>query len=372
MLPTHLRKFSEMYATYGLGAVKNVWLLACLIPLARTVNLYKLKDYVGGVMGNADTQTESHYKRLIRFFQDWGGREDLLHDLMRTNLRFLRKQGFTTLVLDGTSWTIGETKVQYLVLSVLVHSVAVPIYWVQLEKLGASNQEERKDMFEKALTLFDLKGMTLLADREYVGKEWFKFLKDKGIGFVIRLKFADYYQEVDALKGKSYQSMYDKCLSKGKLVRKQIVIAEQAYWMVMIPNTKADNDEAALIFLTTLPPIMKTVQLYVQRWKIECLFRHLKTNGYNLEDLNLKDAGKNQLMMAIVTTAYILAAREGWRRRRQIPPQRYKDGSATLEVSIFRKGLGILVAKCLRFIDFLQYVISILEHEKHPFCKNVQ
>lgn len=159
MLPPRLRKFSELYDSYGLGAVKNIWLLTCLIPLARTVNLNKLKDYVGGVLENEDTQPGSHYKRLIRFFQDWGDCQDLLHDLMRHNLRFLRGLGFKTLVMDGTSWTIGEANVHYLVLSILVGSVAVPIYWVQLEKIGASNREERKAMFEAAFSLFNLQGM---------------------------------------------------------------------------------------------------------------------------------------------------------------------------------------------------------------------
>jgi hypothetical protein len=139
MLPPHLRKFSDLYDSYGLGAVKNVWLLTCLLPLARTVNLYKLKDYVGGVLEKEETQASSHYKRLIRFFQDWGERAELLHDLMRHNLRFLRGLGFKTLVMDGTSWTIGEAKVHYLVLSVLVGPAAVPIYRVQLEKIGASS-----------------------------------------------------------------------------------------------------------------------------------------------------------------------------------------------------------------------------------------
>jgi hypothetical protein len=64
--------------------------------------------------------------------------------------------------MDGTSWTIGEAKVHYLVMSVLVGSVAVPIYWVQLEKIGASSQAERKAMFETAFSLFNLQGMTLL------------------------------------------------------------------------------------------------------------------------------------------------------------------------------------------------------------------
>jgi hypothetical protein len=101
--------------------------------------------------------------------------------------------------------------VHYLVLSVLVGSVAVPIYWVQLEKVGASNQEERKRMFEAAFSLFDLKGMTLLADREYIGKSWFKFLKNNKIHFVIRLRLGDYVEDVNTAKGKGYEQMLNKC-----------------------------------------------------------------------------------------------------------------------------------------------------------------
>ncbi|MBK6929559.1 MAG: transposase [Saprospirales bacterium] len=75
------------------------------------------------------------------------------------------------------------------------------------------------------------------------------------------------------------------------------------YTIVMLPNPKADAEEPTLIFLTTLPNAQKAAHLYAKRWKIECLFRHLKTNGYNLEDLNLKELNKSLLMMAIVTTA---------------------------------------------------------------------
>jgi hypothetical protein len=94
MLPPHLRKFSDLYDNYGLGAVKNIWLLTCMLPLARTVNLYKLNDSAAGVLENGKVDPMSHYKRQIRFFQDWGARKDLLHDLMRHNLRFLRSLGF--------------------------------------------------------------------------------------------------------------------------------------------------------------------------------------------------------------------------------------------------------------------------------------
>ena len=104
-------------------------------------------------------------------------------------------------------------------LSVLVESVAVPIYWVQLEKIGASSQQERKAMFASAIALFDLEGMTPLTDREYIGKDWFKFLKSNNIHFVIRLRIGDYFDETNAAPGKDYERMLFKCGAKIKLVK---------------------------------------------------------------------------------------------------------------------------------------------------------
>lgn len=372
MLPPHLRKFRDFYEKYGLGAVKNFWLLTCLIPLARTVNLNKLKDYVGGVLGTEAVKPPSHYRRLVRFFLDWGGKEPFFEDIVQMNLRLLKKLGCKTLVMDGTSWMIGETAVHYLVLSVLVGTVAVPIYWVQLEKAGSSSQAERKEMFDKANSLFDLSGMTLLADREYIGWEWFKYLKDNKIHFVIRMRMGDYEADVNAAAGNSYYKMYEKCAQKNKIINKQVWIGENAYTIVMMPNPKANATEPVFIFLTTLPDAKKAAQSYVKRWKIECLFRHLKTNGYNLEDLNLRDKGKNLLLFAIVATSYILAIREGWSRRKQIPLNCYADGSQWPEVSIFRHGLAILTSICLDFIRFLIHVRRALSAKNHALFKNVQ
>lgn len=53
MLPPRLPKFTQLHKSCGLGAVKNLWLLVSLIPVARTVNLYKLKDWAPGRKGNA-------------------------------------------------------------------------------------------------------------------------------------------------------------------------------------------------------------------------------------------------------------------------------------------------------------------------------
>ena len=77
-------------------------------------------------------------------------------------------------------------------------------------------------------------------------------------------------------------------------------------------------------------------------------------------------------MMAIVTTAYVLAIREGWKERKRIKTQVYKDGSEWPEVSIFREGLAILTAKCFRFIEFIKYVLKALSPKNHAIFKNVQ
>ena len=372
MLPPHLRKFADFYNSYGLGAVKNLWLLTCLLPVARTVNLYKLKDYVGGLLKNTETDPLSHYRRLTRFFDDWGRDKAFLHDIMRQNLRLLKKFGFKTLVMDGTSWKLGETDVHYLVLSVLVGNVAVPIFWTQLDKAGASSQAERQAMFEEALALFDLGGMTLLGDREYVGKAWFKFLKDNKLHFVIRLRLGDYVEDVDSAKGNGYYRMYQKCAAKDKLYHKLVWLDGIPYKIVMMANPKHDAKEPVFIFLTTLPDAKKAAQSYVKRWKIECLFFHVKTNGFNLEDLNLRDPGKNSLMLAIVATSYILAIREGLKRADAIAKNKYVDGSEWPEESIFRKGLSWLTSKCNHFIQFLTYVLAALSPKNHALFKNVQ
>lgn len=372
MLTLQLRKFSDLYASYGLGAVKNLHLMLQLLLIGRTANLWKLKDYIGLVLGNEQVQGDSHYKRLTRFFDKMSGNEAFLLDIQRRVLRVLCRLRFTHLLLDGTSWKRGGQKYHYMMLSVLAGGVAIPIYWKQLGKIGASNQAERQELLKKALELFDLRGMTLLADREYIGQNWFNYLKSKGINFVIRLRFSDYYQAVDAAPGKTYQQMYDKCRAQGKFVRKHFRLAGQSYFISMRPNPKATPGEEVLIFLTQTRPVRKTIDQYVKRWRIECLFRHLKTNGFRLEDLNLKPPPKSNLMMALLCLAYALSIRMAWKK--QLTPRliQYANQTVFPAQSVFRQGLAILTSKCSSLYRFVVFLISLGLPQNHAIFKNVQ
>jgi hypothetical protein len=227
-------------------------------------------------------------------------------------------------------------------------------------------------MFREAMEHFDLKGMTLLADREYVGAKWFKCLVDNKIEFVIRLRFGDYYQAVNEAPGKTYQQMYDQCLVSGKFCRKRIELGDRFYFISIRSNPKMPPGDEVIIFLTRIRPVKKTVDQYVKRWRIECLFRHLKTNGFGLEAINFKPVGRSNLLMAIVGLSYALTIRVGWAARSKIRIIQYADGTVFPADSVFRKGLSLLTPGCARLELFLSRYLSLDDGRNHPIFKNLE
>lgn len=62
-----------------------------------------------------------------------------------------------------------------------------------------------------------------------------------------------------------------------------------------------------LRLITTIAYAPKAVDLYKLRYRIESLFKHLKSNGFDLEALHLQSSRKIRLMMALVVLAYTLS-----------------------------------------------------------------
>ena len=74
-------------------------------------------------------------------------------------------------------------------LSVEYQGVAIPILWNLLDKKGNTNTLERKDLIEDYVNIFGLESIDYLtADREFIGQEWFRWLKEYNIPFLIRIK----------------------------------------------------------------------------------------------------------------------------------------------------------------------------------------
>ncbi len=88
--------------------------------------------------------------------------------------------------------------------------VAIPIWWEDLEKAGHSSQSERIAYLKAAMACYDLKNMTLIADREYIGYEWFSWLNQQKIRFVIRVKEGIYHEEVNGQRGLTWKQLKAK------------------------------------------------------------------------------------------------------------------------------------------------------------------
>ncbi len=94
-----------------------------------------------------------------------------------------------TLSLDRTNWTARRNQVNLLTLSVCLGDVAVPLFWRDLGHQGNSNTRQRIELVKRFIKLFGSEKIDcLLGDREFVGEKWFKWLQQRKIPFVMRLK----------------------------------------------------------------------------------------------------------------------------------------------------------------------------------------
>jgi hypothetical protein len=90
--------------------------------------------------------------------------------------------------LDRTTWQLGGTPINVLVLSVAYGGVSVPLMWTVLGKKGNSSTEERIALIERFLRRFPLERIECLtADREFRGHRWLAYLIQRGIRFRLRI-----------------------------------------------------------------------------------------------------------------------------------------------------------------------------------------
>lgn len=362
--------------------VKNLLVVAWSIFEAKSTNLNKAKDSVPKILCNgSDVEENSNYTRLIRFFKE-EQTEELLACLLTVCCLFLkpeRQKGLKYLVLDGTKWDFGQHSVHLLTLCILWRGVAIPIWWEDIEKAGLSSQEERKTMIINALRRYRLRGMVLLADREYIGEDWFSFLREQGIHFVIRLRAKIYHGQVNASEGQNQSQLQQLAQAQrpGGWVTKKIEIQKHPYRYIIAKNLKTDPKEPLIYLLTSLKRAGIALKAYKMRWKIELCFKHLKTNGFDLEAMNLRGSRKRNLMVGVVVFLYVLAVREGLLAIESAKDCKKtfkifkKSGTRTLAVSFFRKGVSTLHRKISRFNEIITWLSEVLTGLVRPLWCHV-
>ena len=180
-LPDTLTQTLSSHLDLGKSRLQTLsWLIIGLVN-ARTVNLSHLASQC-----SSSAQVSSSYRRLQRFFQyvtlegDW---------LTLAVVKLLKLRAPWVLCLDRTNWQIGRQEVNILMLAIATRRFRIPLMWTVLDKAGSSNQCERMALMRRYLALFGSGSIAwLLADREFIGGQWVKFLLEHTILFAIRVK----------------------------------------------------------------------------------------------------------------------------------------------------------------------------------------
>ncbi len=323
----------------------------------KTVSLWKLKGSVGKLLGNTSTDPRSHYQRLKRWLKLSDSNKHIWAGMLQAAAGLLEKKS-RFLILDGSSWKWGGKKHHFLTLSVLYQGVSIPLWWQDLKKLGISSQWERKLLLWMARKVLNLKGKVLLADREYVGTQWFETLRQAGIELVIRLRKGNYKYQL-AARGKSVGKLENKAKSQlEKLVWKKFTLEEHDYYYVLKAYRGRGGKIEFLRLISTVTPAL-AMEGYGYRYRIETMFKHLKSNGFQVENLNIKTPCRVEMMMAVLVLAYTLSVVYGLKNyKRRIGIKKH----GCPEMSVFRYGLDLWQNHLQTFKHFLQQLFN--------YCKN--
>ena len=322
--------------------------ILCVITLS-SVNFTKLAN---GLNGKA--KQKSNYRRIQRFFAHF----DLPYDgVIELILQLLPVKSDFTISIDRTNWKLGKFNINILTAGIIYEGVAFPICWMLLSKRGNSNTEERIALMQKLLTRISKSDISIVvADREFIGQEWFTWLGKQKIAFAIRIK-----ENATTKSGKGdialRQLFANLQIHQETILRKPRLIYGHNLYLSAIRLV----DE--FLIVASKEKGTGVLVAYKKRWGIEALFANLKSRGFDLEQTHLVHEKRIEKLIALLAIALTWAHLVGEWVAIHNPLKIKKHGRK--EMSIFRYGLDYLQYVLLNIQDhFLNFqrCLSILEH----------
>jgi hypothetical protein len=304
--------------------------MSCFIKaliIVRTVTMSTLSSGLNPVV-----YPESNEKRLKRFFSEIKLDKPSYGKLI---LKLLVQTKSYVLSLDRTNWKVGSININILMLGICYKGIALPLAWKLLDKRGNSSTRERLDLLDQVLAYLPASAIeAIVADREFMGKTWFKGLKQRNLCFVMRLRnntlIGSKARNISAAKRYAY-------LEKGEtyICPKRVCI----YGLRLnLAVTKAKDGELLVLACNQKPE--RAFVRYAQRWNIECLFSALKKRGFNFEDTRLTQESRLDNLIILLSLAFTWAHLLGEWVYMQRPLKLKKHGY--LPISFFKRGLNYL------------------------------
>jgi len=329
-----------------------------------TVTLSKIATtFSGGIL------LASRQKRLQRFVAWLANQQGFQMAFGKLVLKQLIGQKLI-LSIDRTNWKFGKSHINFLVVGVWFEGVSIPIYWVNLGAAGNSSTSLRIETFKQLLNVISVSDIQwFLADREFIGEEWFKYLIEVQIPFAIRIK--------DNVWARTQRGKYHKSrkvadhflnIKQGKTK----TIKRCTIYGCTLNLAACLSSEGDLVVIATNWNPRFAVKTYKQRWSIETLFSCLKGRGFNFEDTHIVEPRRGEALLFVLSLAFFWSMRIGTDSIRKKPLNLATHGR--VRVSIFRRGLNLLrecIIQLHTMLETLILYINVLERSfQSALCKS--
>ncbi len=292
--------------------------------IVQSFNLTKISEAI-----NSNANIDSRYRRLQRFFSKFKMNYDAIAKIIYTIFDFSNSKYY--LILDRTNWKFGKANINILFLCLSYKNIAVPVFWLVLNKQGNSSTRERCALINRFVKVFGSDNIiAVLGDREFIGHAWFKFLELKKLGFFIRVRKSDRLGNKKKVCSLFYNLPINAVMFyKNKTVNKI---------KVNITGVRLGKE---LLIIVTNKNSASSVEAYKERWQIETLFGCLKSKGFNFEDTHITKLERIKKVVAVLAITFSIAYIFGKWRHENIKEIKIKNHGRA-QHSFFRYGLILI------------------------------
>ncbi len=281
----------------NLARIRLICLFISVLCKVRSVNFSKLSSGFDN-----ESSSPSNYPRIQRFM---AGVEIPMKWISQLIFSLLPHPISVTLVLDRTNWKLGKKDINILMLGVSYKNVAFPLMFKMLDKRGNSNTSERILLMKEFIDWFGKECIdSLLADREFVGKEWIAFLNQNNIRYHIRIR--NNFKIYDPRRQMYIPAwhLFNE-LKSGQLKHYHKILQMQGEYCYLSGMKTIRDGKLDFCIIVSFNKPEEALPIYRKRWQIETLFRRLKSSGFHLEDIHVTHLDRLEKLILLVMIAFV-------------------------------------------------------------------
>ena len=314
----------------NLARVKFISMFVIALTKVKTVSFEALAR---GFDSNAEV--ESSLRRIQRFIAEYSLNSDIIARLI---FSLLPEKENLTLSIDRTNWKFGKSDINIFMLGIVYDGVAFPLLFSMLPKRGNSNSDERIDLINRYINLFGKNAIDcIVADREFVGKKWLKYLNDNHLRYYIRIR--NNFNVFIPHKNKEVKAFWlfnslkiNEFIFYSKIVK---INGQLCY----LSGSKLNKGEFLILVSFNKPE--NANEHYKQRWQIEMTFKAMKSSGFDIEKTHLRNNKRVEKLILLLMIAFVWSYKVGIYLHEKVKAIKIKKHGRKAK-TIFKLGLDYI------------------------------